>query len=152
MDNYYFSMKYEQSLQIEEKKLKGIYYTPKNIVDFILGETLSKHDILENPEPRILDLSCGCGNFLIESFDILYELISNNIKEIQDKFGVNYITNVSKHIIDRCIFGVDIDNNAISILKKVIKDKIESIDNKENVLSADDITNAVLTSPYISNI
>lgn len=87
MDNYYFSTKYEDSLTPAEKKLKGIYYTPKIIVNYILEETLLKHNILENPEPRILDISCGCGNFLVEAFDILYKKISENIEDINELYG-----------------------------------------------------------------
>lgn len=63
IDNYKISKFYEESVSLYDKKLKGIYYTPKIIVSYILKEIILNHDILENPEPKILDLSCGCGNF-----------------------------------------------------------------------------------------
>ena len=77
-NNYELSKSYEESLSLYDKKTKGIYYTPKIIVDYILEELLINYDIIKNPEPKILDLSCGCGNFLLEAFDILYKLIKTN--------------------------------------------------------------------------
>ena len=78
---------YEESLDINEKKMKGVYYTPKIIVDYILNNTIKKHDILKNPTPKILDISCGCGNFLLEVYDILYDLIRDNLLELNKIYG-----------------------------------------------------------------
>lgn len=89
------------------------------------------HHIVKNPEPKILDLSCGCGNFLIEAYDILYRLIENNIDEINKEYGENYINNISNHIISKCIYGVDIDKDAINILKQTLNKKKLYYDNKE---------------------
>ena len=90
-------------MSLYDKKTKGIYYTPKIIVDYILEELLINHDIIKNPEPKILDLSCGCGNFLLEAFDILYKLIKTNLKAINEKYGEHYIDNISTHIITKCL-------------------------------------------------
>ena len=91
IDNYKISKSYEESLSLNYKKTKGIYYTPKIIVNYILEEILLNHDIVENPEPKILDLSCGCGNFLLEAYDLLYKLIENNMDKIKNKYGKYYI-------------------------------------------------------------
>ena len=64
-DSFAISKKYERNLDIKTRKEKGIYYTPYIVVEYILNNTLKKHDIVDNPYPKILDLSCGCGNFLI---------------------------------------------------------------------------------------
>lgn len=101
------------------------------MVDYILEEIFKNHDIVKNPEPRILDLSCGCGNFLIEAYDTLYKLINNNIEAINKRFGENYIQNISNHIITKCIYGVDIDQDAINILKQTLSKKKFYYDNKE---------------------
>ena len=89
------------------------------------------HNIVKNPEPKILDLSCGCGNFLIEVYDVLYTLIKNNIEEINKKYGEEYINNISDHIISKCIYGVDIDKDAINILKQTLNKKKLYYDNEE---------------------
>lgn len=118
-------------MSLYDKKTKGIYYTPKIIVDYILEELLINHDIIKNPEPKILDLSCGCGNFLLEAFDILYKLIKTNLKAINEKYGEHYIDNISTHIITKCIYGTDLDTNAIEILKETLVEKKRFYDNQK---------------------
>ena len=134
IDSYKLSKLYEDSLTLEKRKAKGVYYTPKTVVKYILHDLLDKHDIVENPEPKILDLSCGCGNFLIEAFDIIYKLIENNFEKIKNRYGENYIKNISTHIITKCIYGTDIDKDAINILKKTLINKKNYVD-KENDIS-----------------
>ena len=122
-------------MSLDDKKENGIYYTPKIIVDYILGDLLANHDIVKNPEPKILDLSCGCGNFLLEAFDFIYELIETHLEQIKDKYGDNYIEDISMHIITKCIYGTDIDKNAIKILKKTLINKKKYHDNKAEDIS-----------------
>lgn len=93
---------------------------------------LKNHNIVKNPEPKILDLSCGCGNFLIEAYDVLYKLIEANMGEINKIYGEGYISNISNHIINKCIYGVDVDEDAINILKNALNKKRLYYDNKES--------------------
>ena len=125
IDNFYLSKKYEESLSDEVKKSRGIYYTPKVIVDYIIKKTIKNHDIIKNPYPKVLDISCGCGNFLLKAYDALYYLFENNIYKLKEVYKDNYwsIDNIHRHILENCIFGVDIDNNAIQILKNSLMDK-----------------------------
>ena len=124
-ETFNISKLYEESLDINIKKCKGIYYTPKIIVDYILNKTIKKHDILKNPKPKILDISCGCGNFLLEVYDILYDLIEENLYELKGIYGDDYINydTIHNHIISNCIYGYDIDAEAVNILKQGLKDK-----------------------------
>ncbi|MEF9991056.1 MAG: N-6 DNA methylase [Romboutsia sp.] len=131
-DNFSISNNYESSLDIQTKKTNGIYYTPEPIVDYIIENTLRNHDIVKNPYPKILDLSCGCGNFLLEAYDILYKLFEDNIYELKTLYGdvcLNY-NNIHNHIISNCIYGADIDNKAIEILKNslISKDEYSTVD------------------------
>lgn len=132
-DNYEHSYNYEKNLSEEIKKSKGIYYTPKFIVDYILNKTLKNHDILSNPCPKILDISCGCGNFLLEAYDILYEMFEYYKHELK-------IENIHKHIIENCIYGVDIDKNAVDILNNSLRNKdIDSKILKSNIYCFDSL-------------
>lgn len=132
-DNYEHSYNYEKNLSEEIKKSKGIYYTPKFIVDYILNKTLKEHDILSNPCPKILDISCGCGNFLLEAYDILYEMFECYRHELK-------IENIHKHIIENCIYGVDIDKNAVDILNNSLRNKdIDSEVLKTNIYCFDSL-------------
>ncbi|MCC0680496.1 N-6 DNA methylase [Clostridioides sp. ES-S-0005-03] len=132
-DNFLLSKEYENSLDVDTKKAGGIYYTPKIIVDYIVKKTLRNHDIIKNPYPRILDISCGCGNFLLEVYDILYDLFEKNIYELKNKYDENYwqIDNIHNHILNYCIYGADIDENAINILKDSLKNKKTTNDLKD---------------------
>lgn len=133
---------YEESLDVNVKKSKGIYYTPKIIVDYILNKTIKNHDILKNPTPKILDISCGCGNFLLEVYDILYDLIEENLYELKGIYGDDYISydTIHNHIISKCIYGYDIDTEAVDILKKGLKDKdkVSTVD-KFNIYCEDSL-------------
>ena len=132
-DNYEHSYNYEKNLSEEIKKSKGIYYTPKFIVDYILNKTLKEHNILSNPCPKILDISCGCGNFLLEAYDILYEMFEYYRHELK-------IENIHKHIIENCIYGVDIDKNAVDILNNSLRNKdIDSKILKSNIYCFDSL-------------
>ncbi|MGL5713664.1 MAG: Eco57I restriction-modification methylase domain-containing protein [Paraclostridium sp.] len=115
-DNYYVSSIYENSLNRDIKKSRGIYYTPKFIVDYIMEKTLKNHDILKNPYPKVLDIACGCGNFLLEAYDILYDMFEEHRYELN-------IKDIHNHILSNCIYGVDIDSNAIDILRQSLKEK-----------------------------
>ena len=141
-ETFSISKLYEESLDVYIKKSKGIYYTPKIIVDYILKKTIKSHDILKNPEPKVLDISCGCGNFLLEAYDILYELIEDNIYEIKDIYGEKYISydTIHNHIISKCIYGYDIDIEAIEILKDGLKDKDRDLNiDKFNIYCEDSL-------------
>ena len=82
-NTFSISKEYELNLDIDIKKNNGVYYTPKVIVDYIINKTIKNHNIIKNPNPKILDISCGCGNFLLEAYDTLYKLFEDNI-EIKD--------------------------------------------------------------------
>ena len=58
-----------------KRKSQGIYYTPAFITKYIVQQTVGRY-LDENgynpsPPPRILDMACGSGSFLIEAFDVL---------------------------------------------------------------------------------
>lgn len=124
-ETFAISKLYEESLDINIKKSKGVYYTPKIIVDYILNNTIKNHDIHKNPIPKILDISCGCGNFFIRS--IWYFVWFNRKKFIRIKgiiwWWVYKLCTIHNHIITNCIYGYDIDAEAVNILKQGLKDK-----------------------------
>ncbi|RDY27382.1 SAM-dependent methyltransferase [Romboutsia weinsteinii] len=142
VDNFKESKNYENSLAIETKKNNGIYYTPKVIVDYILNKTIENHDILKNPYPRIIDLACGCGNFLLEVYDILYSKLEANIFELSRIYGSDYWKkeNIHNHIITYCIYGLDIDEDAVAILKNSLRNKSEDKEvNRINIYCSDSL-------------
>ena len=89
--------------EIREKT--GAFYTPPQIVDFVLGELLSNRK--KAKKIRILDPSCGSGIFLIEAYRRLVILNSRfrkklNFEELRD-------------LLTESIYGVDINGDAIEV-------------------------------------
>ena len=58
-----------------KRKSQGIFYTPTFVVKYIvqqtLGRYLDEHGYNPSRPVRVLDMACGSGSFLIESFDVL---------------------------------------------------------------------------------
>lgn len=142
-DDFIVSYNYEQGLDEGIRKSSGVYYTPKFIVEYIMEKTLYKHDIIKNPYLRVFDLSCGCGNFLLVAYDVLYNKFKENLERLSNIYGENYWNeaNIHNHIIKNCLYGTDIDSEAINILRKSLSNKTnvnyeESI-YKKNILCID---------------
>lgn len=110
---------YDTFLNDKEKKRTGSYYTPLNLVDLVLEETMPPEETFS--EMKILDPACGSGIFLVRAYQ---RLINAWIREHQSDLSLDILTQILK----RSIFGVDINHNAIDIaifsLYLVILDKL----------------------------
>ena len=112
------------------RKAGGVYYTPRYIVDYIVGETVSK--LLENKSPtevsklRFVDPSCGSGSFLIrvlerviEHYIAWFQANPNQQKEhlcYTDTTGTLFLTtHLKRRIVRENIFGVDVDYRAVEV-------------------------------------
>jgi len=103
------------------RKEQGVYYTPAYVVDYMVRSTLG--DLLKDAKVtagkmRMLDPACGSGSFLIKAFDVLDEYHKNDRDYDQTKLdttgtGSTYSTKLE--ILDRNIFGVDLDKQAVEI-------------------------------------
>jgi hypothetical protein len=94
---------YEAFLSDSKKKGKGIYYTPKFVVDFMLSETL-KPLLKSNPNITLFDPACGSAAFLVEGFKAIIH---------RNKAQKNF--EKKKQILENQIFGIDIDKDALQI-------------------------------------
>lgn len=84
----------------DDKKINGVVYTPKWIVNLILDQIDYKNNIYNK---KIIDPACGDGAFLSE---VLIKFIEDAKKAKKDKED-------TKDKIENNIFGFDIDENAI---------------------------------------
>ena len=103
---------YESFLK-EERREKGIYYTPESVVDLILDETLEekikqKLEKNENPNISIFDPACGSGIFLVKALKRL-------IKGYETYLGNKPTIEKGSEILQKNIYGVDLDEKAIRI-------------------------------------
>lgn len=95
------------------RKEKGIYYTPKYVVDYIVENTLGKL-LQEIPRDKaglikILDPACGSGSFLIRALDVMDNYYG---QEAKDKM-FPYVRRVKA--LHNNIYGVDLDEKAVEI-------------------------------------
>ncbi|HBG38400.1 MAG TPA: hypothetical protein DDW58_03995, partial [Clostridiaceae bacterium] len=97
---------YQNLCKKESKKNTGRFYTPVEIVDFMVSDAISKINYKQNIYIKILDPCCGGGYFLI----CIYEKLIEMAKELK-------LENPEQHIINNNIFGFDTDNTAVLITK-----------------------------------
>ncbi|GAA0718434.1 TaqI-like C-terminal specificity domain-containing protein [Clostridium malenominatum] len=102
---------------LKDNKNNGVVYTPLEISNYMIKNTIKLEEIINNPFIKILDPSCGCGNIIIPLYKCLYELYKENLDEINIKNNIKLNdSNLKEHIIKNNIFGIDIDEIAIKVL------------------------------------
>ena len=119
----------------EYQKSQGAVYTPKHIVDAICFNTIESISSFKSIDSilklNVLDMSCGSGSFLLGIFDYMESKIKSVVKskhiangQYRDWFWINpknnqcYLTATAKRkIIVSCIYGIDIDPQAVEIAK-----------------------------------
>jgi hypothetical protein len=87
----------------------GTHYTPVNLVDFVLSQVFDD-GLFEKKlpvQPKVLDLSCGSGVFLVES---LRRLIARRLAA-----GENHTRDLVRDTLYNQVYGIDIEETAIEI-------------------------------------
>ena len=103
-----------------ERKATGSYYTPQMIVDCIIKRTLGP--ICSNKSPanilkvRVCDPAMGSGHFLLGVVKYLEELIQDYIYKDEKNNDID-LDKLRWEILDKCIFGVDINPLAVELSK-----------------------------------
>lgn len=85
----------------------GIYYTPPHLVDFVLDRVLPWH----SPEwnVKVIDPACGSGIFLVKAFQrLVYRWKQAHLTQV-------IRAETLRHLLERNIFGVDIDPHAVRV-------------------------------------
>lgn len=125
----YFSIDMKKGVRSANphKKNRGIYYTPEDVIDFMLSrcvDTLSKEN--ENTIPSFLDCSCGAGVFLLKALSMM-----ENFCNVQDNICG------SLQLLKQCIWGIDISEKAIDACKMMfVIHYLDSFSNALNYLGA----------------
>lgn len=116
------------------RKIKGIYYTPEYIVNYIVNNTvgtkLSELSPSKAKNIRILDPACGSGSFLIRAYDeILNYYLEERKSPLRSDDRQQRLIKGQEHpepklslkekseILLKHIFGVDLDDQAVEITK-----------------------------------
>ncbi|MEB3341513.1 Eco57I restriction-modification methylase domain-containing protein [Okeania sp.] len=111
----------------KKRKLLGVHYTPDNVIDYIVSNTLfsylEKNKFIPLQKIKILDPACGSGLFLLKAFDLLCSLWKKQFGRLNPED--------IRHILENNLYGVDIDNNAVNEAKKQLKNKAKLLGIKE---------------------
>jgi N-6 DNA Methylase/TaqI-like C-terminal specificity domain len=115
---------YERLLtyDLTAKKTNGAYYTPPHLVDFVVSQTVEKIDGL----PRVVDPACGGGFFLVAAYEALMEKRSRHLGRV-------LITTERQQILQNCIYGVDIDPQAVAVTQVALSLKLLEFDPKAEI-------------------
>ncbi|MFK5970645.1 MAG: N-6 DNA methylase [Candidatus Marithrix sp.] len=93
---------FEFVISPSDKLVNGAIYTPKNIREYITKQSFKQlHENLIYEKIKVVDISCGCGGFLIDA-----------TKELKTKTSKSY-----KNIFKENIFGVDIQPYSVERTK-----------------------------------
>lgn len=115
----------EASAEVVERRVKrksqGIFYTPTFVVKYIVQQTVG-HFLEENGyhpsrPPRILDMACGSGSFLIEAFDMLDRYVARLRAQDFGSKGDFHDHARQMEILTQCIYGVDKDEQAVAVAR-----------------------------------
>jgi hypothetical protein len=116
----------------EYQRSKGAVYTPPWVVQRVVQKTLAPLAKDKNPEEllrlRILDPACGSAGFLLGAYDFLETRIlswfdahpsdPSRSSFLMDDAADRYLApRPAREIIDNCLFGVDIDPEAVEIAR-----------------------------------
>lgn len=137
----------------EVRKSGGVYYTPTNVVNYIVDQTVGQ--LLKDAGTpkraasiRILDPACGSGSFLIAAYEKLltwhrdWYLMDGAEKHARGKEpkvfrgrGAEWrlTTTEKKRILVNSIFGVDIDPQAVDVTKLSLVLKVLEAETSETL-------------------
>lgn len=101
---------YETLLGDEKRDKDNAFYTPSNLVDYILNITIDEYLIDDKKSCKVLDPSCGSGIFLVESYK---RIVEKNLLDKGEKYFKDDAT-LTKLLKDN-IFGVDKNEEAIDV-------------------------------------
>ena len=92
--------RFQETIKKEERKLLGQFYTPEEIVEYIMDRV--EIDI----NKKIIDLSCGSGRFLLKAYDCLSKIYKE--KDYPEK-------KIHKTILKKNLYGIDINPLAVRL-------------------------------------
>lgn len=107
-----------------KQKSTGAYYTPPHLARLLIDELLPLNKVINFSNFKILDPSCGSGIFLVLAYKRLITLwmLENNKYIIEGEKDIKSI----KKILSDCIYGVDINEDALSITATSLQIELSS--------------------------
>jgi type I restriction-modification system DNA methylase subunit len=115
-------IKIEESKETRKRKKQGIFYTPHEIVDLIIENTLAPKlqqckSIKDVEKIKVIDPACGSGSFLIKAYDYFYKAYQSFEEKKKQTPSLFFELDVRKKILTQNLYGVDLDERAVEIAK-----------------------------------
>jgi type I restriction-modification system DNA methylase subunit len=119
----------EVKLKPEVRKKGGVFYTPAPIVDYIVEQTVGPlveaKTLASIKKVKIVDPAVGSGSFLVSVLKKLIDtatddlVAKNDVKQLETGLDgqLRLKTQVRKELLTNCVFGVDIDAQAVEVCK-----------------------------------
>ena len=111
----FISRLYEKFVTSSEGSQKdyGAYYTPPHLARLLVDELLPFNSQIDFDTFKLIDPSCGSGVFLVLAYKRLITLwmLKNKKRDIQGREDIVAL----QEILKNCIFGIDINGDAVSI-------------------------------------
>jgi len=122
----------EDDYKPEYQRTKGAVYTPLWVVQRIVESTLGPLTEGKDPEQilrlRVLDPACGSAGFLLGAYDLIEGAIVKWFTEhandprrpswiVETEDGMHLGQPITYRIINNCLYGVDIDPEAVEVAR-----------------------------------
>lgn len=103
---------YERFIYADDEELakkRGTHYTPVNLVDLVFSQVFDDALFESNlpTKPKVLDLACGSGVFLVEAYR---RLVARRVTG-----GEKLNRTLVRDVLENQLFGVDLEETAIEI-------------------------------------
>lgn len=126
-----------------KRKSQGIYYTPAFVTKYIVQQTVGKHlseqGYNASTPPRVLDMACGSGSFLIEAFDMIDNFVAKERGQAQkDEIDIHDRAR-QLEVLRNCIYGVDKDKQAVEVARLNLL--LRGLHSREKLPMLDNIAN-----------
>lgn len=148
---YQQGREFERNKSIKDRKDKGVFYTPLEVVDYMVKNTIASLDIINNPYIKVVDIACGAGYFLIRYFETLQAFFKQNFNEIiianpQLKENLTY-ENIGRFIVEHNIWGADIDEEAVGMARESLA-RAAGCNCNINIICADSLLDGLENSGH----
>lgn len=114
-----------------ERKKSGSYYTPSDLIDLVLSEALDPliDEALKKPTPderetallnlTVVDPACGSGHFVVAAARRIGIALAQ-ARTGETEPAPTAVRRATADVIDRCIYGVDLNDLALEITKAAL--------------------------------